>query len=45
MNRADESRRTTGATGATPRVTGLGAACWLFPTGETFAKVQLNVLS
>ncbi len=42
MNRADESRRTTGAT---PRVTGLGAACWLFPTGETFAKVQLNVLS
>ena len=42
MNRAEGLRRTTGAT---PRVTALGAAGWLFPTGKTFAKVQLNVLS
>jgi hypothetical protein len=42
MKRVDRFRLTTGAI---PCVTGLGAACWLFPTGETFAKVQLNVLS
>jgi len=42
MKQVDRFRRTTGATA---RVTGLGAACWLFPTGETFAKVQVNVLS